>query len=175
MNKVLSTLLSASISGTLLSVLLLLLKPLIRNRVSKAFSYYIWILVLLRLVLPFGYTIDLSGIPQFFANADAQSYTTSAGAVRNASDRMPNAAGKTEQQSSDNPTNSETEGLPTARPAADSGLDFWELLKANLFYIWLAGAIVSLCWYATAYIVFSRKILHSFTAPHEEDLAVFQK
>lgn len=129
----------------------------------------------MRLVLPFGYTIDLSGIPQFFANADAQSYTTSAGAVRNASDRMPNAAGKTEQQSSDNPTNSETEGLPTARPAADSGLDFWELLKANLFYIWLAGAIVSLCWYATAYIVFSRKILHSFTAPHEEDLAVFQK
>ncbi len=48
-------------------------------------------------------------------------------------------------------------------------------MRANLFYIWLAGAILSLCWYAIEYTVFSRKLSRSFEVPHDDDLTVFKK
>lgn len=61
MSNMLLTVLMLSLSGSLLTLVLFVLKPLLKNRVSKAFSYYIWLLVLLRLVLPFGYGVNLSG------------------------------------------------------------------------------------------------------------------
>ncbi|HHX54057.1 MAG TPA: hypothetical protein GX704_04025 [Clostridiales bacterium] len=82
MNNILLTILSVSVSGSVLSLLVFLLKPLIKNRVSKAFSYYIWILALLRLVFPFGYNVSIFEIPQLFADAGVQSYTTTVGDVQ---------------------------------------------------------------------------------------------
>lgn len=59
MATVFTTVLSVSLSGAILALLLFALKPVLRNRISKAFSYYIWMLVLLRLLIPFGYGISL--------------------------------------------------------------------------------------------------------------------
>lgn len=44
--------LSLSLSGTVLIVLLLLSRPLYRDRLSKRWQYYIWLIVILRLLLP---------------------------------------------------------------------------------------------------------------------------
>ena len=177
MNSILLTILSVSVSGSVLSLLIFLLKPLMKNRVSKAFSYYIWILVLLRLVFPFGYHVSIPEIPQQFSNAGLPSYTTPAGNVQVSPDTMPNTAehlpdGNTNiAASADNPVDSGNENLP----ATGDRFDLWGLAGANLFYIWLAGAIVSLCWYAISYTVFSRKLSYSFEVPNEDDLAVFMK
>jgi beta-lactamase regulating signal transducer with metallopeptidase domain len=46
---------SLSISGSILALLLFALKPFIKHRVSKFAQYLIWIVVLLRLVLPFSF------------------------------------------------------------------------------------------------------------------------
>jgi beta-lactamase regulating signal transducer with metallopeptidase domain len=180
MNSMLLTILSVSVSGSVLSLLIFLLKPLIKNRVSKAFSYYIWILVLLRLVFPFGYHVSIPEIPQQFASAGLQGYITPAENVQVSPDTMPNTAGQTQHPpdgntniaaSGDNPADSGNENLP----ATGNRFDLWGLVGANLFYIWLAGAIVSLCWYAISYTVFSREISRSFEVPDDDDLAVFRK
>ena len=61
MNELLKIILSLSVSGTILIVLLLLLKPLYQNRLSKRWQYYIWLLVIVRLLLPLTPQTSLIG------------------------------------------------------------------------------------------------------------------
>jgi len=180
MNNLLLTILSVSVSGSVLSLLIFLLRPLIKDRVSKAFLYYIWLLVLLRLVFPFGYNFSIPGTSQLFTGAGMQSAATSAVDGRTSSDTI--SDGQTGLQSDGNteaPASGDSgdKNLPTtaAIPATGNSPDFWGLVKENLFYVWLAGSIGSFCWFATVYILFSRKLSRSFVAPHSDDLAVFKK
>ena len=53
MNEFMKVLLSLSISGTLLLLLLLGLKRLYQNKFSRHWQYYIWIIVAFRFLLPF--------------------------------------------------------------------------------------------------------------------------
>ena len=53
MSEFIKILLSLSVSGALLLLLILGLKPLYKNRFSKRWQYYIWIIVALRFLLPF--------------------------------------------------------------------------------------------------------------------------
>ncbi len=53
MNEFMKILLSLSVSGALLLLFILGLKPLYKSRFSKRWQYYIWIIVALRFLLPF--------------------------------------------------------------------------------------------------------------------------
>ena len=54
MNEIFLIILSLSISGSLIALLLLLLRPIIKDRLSKIWQYYIFLIVIIRLLLPFG-------------------------------------------------------------------------------------------------------------------------
>lgn len=53
-NPIFQTVLSMSLSGTLLILVLLLGRRLWKKKLSRQWQYYIWLVVLLRLFLPFG-------------------------------------------------------------------------------------------------------------------------
>jgi len=53
MNGVVRVVLSMSFSASLLIVLLVLLRPLWANRLSRRWQYYVWLIAVLRLLLPF--------------------------------------------------------------------------------------------------------------------------
>ena len=53
MNEFIKILLSLSVSGTLLLLLILGLKQFCKNIFSRRWQYYIWIIVALRFLLPF--------------------------------------------------------------------------------------------------------------------------
>lgn len=57
-----------SLSGTLLIVLLFLLKPLFRDRISKRCQYYMWMIVIMRLLVPF--TLPVSPVNTLFQEVD---------------------------------------------------------------------------------------------------------
>lgn len=61
MNELLKILLSLSISGTLLFLVLALSKRLFKNKISKIWQYYIWLIVVARFLLPFTPEINLVG------------------------------------------------------------------------------------------------------------------
>lgn len=61
MNTVMKIFLSMSCSGSLLILVLLLGKRFLKDRISRQWQYYIWLVVVLRLLLPFGPEIDLLG------------------------------------------------------------------------------------------------------------------
>ncbi|WP_434692172.1 M56 family metallopeptidase [Hungatella sp. SB206] len=68
MNEILKIVLSLSLSGSLLILVLLLCKPLFRNRISKRWQYYIWLVVIARLLLPF--TPETSPVSTLFQQID---------------------------------------------------------------------------------------------------------
>ena len=70
MLELFKTILSLSLSGTLLILLLLLCRPLYRNRLSKRWQYYIWLLVIARLLFPI--TPKTSLIGNLFKQAEQQ-------------------------------------------------------------------------------------------------------
>ncbi len=68
MNELLKIILSLSLSGSILILALLLLRPLCRNRMSWRWQYYIWLLVIARLLLPL--TPDTSVTGNLFRQAE---------------------------------------------------------------------------------------------------------
>lgn len=52
MNSIFLVLLSMSVSGSILVLLLLALKPIIKGRFSQTWQYYIWLIIILRFLLP---------------------------------------------------------------------------------------------------------------------------
>ena len=61
MNVALKIFLSMSFSGGLLILALLLGKRFLKDKISRQWQYYIWLIVLLRLLLPFGPEVSLMG------------------------------------------------------------------------------------------------------------------
>ena len=61
MNAILKILLSMSCSGSILILALLGGKRLFKDRMSRQWQYYVWLIVILRLLLPFGLEINLMG------------------------------------------------------------------------------------------------------------------
>lgn len=61
MNTVFKIFLSMSFSGSLLILVLLLGKRLLRDKISRQWQYYIWLVVIFRLLLPFGAKVSLLG------------------------------------------------------------------------------------------------------------------
>ena len=61
MNVALKIFLSMSVSGSLLILALLLGKRFVKNKISRQWQYYIWLVVVLRLLLPFGPKVSLMG------------------------------------------------------------------------------------------------------------------
>lgn len=102
MNELLKIILSLSLSGSILILALLFLRPLCRNRMSWRWQYYIWLLVIARLLLPF--TPDTSVTGNLFRQAeirilkiaDAASPLTDKAAGISPENNMDNAARQNE-------------------------------------------------------------------------------
>ncbi len=181
MSNMLLTVLMLSLSGSLLTLVLFVLKPLLKNRVSKAFSYYIWLLVLLRLVLPFGYGVNLSGFMPL-ENGEAGNIISESNGGQSTAPGLQAAP----IQPAAMPDNEDTNGIssndindltPTNDTPADAtgSFNLFGLLKDNSMLLWLTGVFVSICWYSFAYASFTRRIYRFSTTPHEDDIAVFKQ
>jgi beta-lactamase regulating signal transducer with metallopeptidase domain len=88
MNETIKLILSLSISGSILAVIIFAIKPFIKHRLSKAFQYYIWIVVLLRLIMPFSF--DGSIMNYMFYNDKTAVDISAQGAVKAVADRSDN-------------------------------------------------------------------------------------
>lgn len=173
MDNVFASVLRVSVSGAALTLLLILLKPLLKNRVPKAFSYYIWILALLRLALPFGYSVNLPELPQLLPSVGAPLDAEPAVPDGRLPELVPEAGGAGESEYAD-AGNTALDGSAGAQDTIGTWAGLWKTLRGSLALVWLAGVLLGLGWHAAAYAVFYRKLTRSFVPPHAEDLAVFQ-
>ena len=61
MNDILKVFISMSLSGSLLILALLVLRHFLKSKISRQWQYYIWLIVIARLLLPFAPDTNLLG------------------------------------------------------------------------------------------------------------------
>ncbi len=61
MNELVKFILSLSLSGSILAIVFLLSKTVLKNRISKKVQYYILIIILIRFIVPFSFSSNDSG------------------------------------------------------------------------------------------------------------------
>ena len=127
MSEFIKILLSLSVSGALLLLLILGLKPLYKNKFSKRWQYYIWIVVALRFLLPF--TPDTTIIGSLFEKFD----TT---AITNEIPTNPNVPVPADTG------NSKAEPIQTNREITTAAMREPVDKYVCLFFIWSALALV---------------------------------
>ncbi len=127
MNEFMKILLSLSVSGTLLLLLILGLKPLYKNKFSRRWQYYIWIIVALRFLLPF--TPNTTIVGSLFAKFDTATIT-------NESSTIPNSPVFV------NEDNRKTESMQTNRDIAPVAMREPFNIYVCLFFIWSVLALV---------------------------------
>ena len=127
MNEFIKILLSLSVSGALLLLLILGLKPLYKNRFSRRWQYYIWIVVALRFLLPF--TPDTTIIGSLFEKFDTAAITNEIPTTPNVP--VPADTG-----------NSKAEPIQTNREITTAAMREPVDKYVCLFFIWSALALV---------------------------------
>ena len=127
MNEFIKILLSLSVSGALLLLLILGLKPLYKNKFSKRWQYYIWIVVALRFLLPF--TPDTTIIGSLFEKFDTA-------AITNEIPTNPNVPVPADTG------NSKAEPIQTNREITTAAMREPFNKYVCLFFIWSALALV---------------------------------
>ena len=154
MNMVLKVFLSMSFSGALLILALFYGERFLKHKISRQWQYYIWLIVILRLLLPFGPETNLMGktyqavdeaITQNTSLSEAQEPVNAPGNV------LPPAVGS--EPDNEN-TNSPVEELVTAHPLKD----ITSLMINHIWLIWLMVALGMLIRKVTIYQGFIRYI-----------------
>lgn len=154
MNMVLKVFLSMSFSGALLILALFYGERFLKHKISRQWQYYIWLIVILRLLLPFGPETNLMG-KTYQAVDEAITQNTSLSETQrpvNASGNiLPPAVGL--EPDNEN-TNSPVEELVTAHPLKD----ITSLMINHIWLIWLMVALGMLIRKVTIYQGFIRYI-----------------
>ncbi len=157
MNEFMKVVLSLSVSGALLLLLIFVLKPLYKNRFSRRWQYYIWMIVALRFLLPL--TPDITIVGSLFEKLDRTAVTSEIPGTQN--EFVP-----------ENTDNSETKPIQTKKDIAgtamgeslrsDSSLGFiiteFGQFTAGLFFIWSVLTLILFVRKITIYQTFTRYI-----------------
>lgn len=149
MNAVLKLFLSMSCSGALLILVLFFGKRFLKDKISRQWQYYIWLIVIIRFLLPIGIEINLMGktyqaIDQAVTQEAALSQQLPSAAIQDSA----SVAGSVQK------TTAPTETLTVAQPFQE----VISLLVSHIWLIWLAVALGMLIRKVTIYQSFVRYI-----------------
>jgi beta-lactamase regulating signal transducer with metallopeptidase domain len=144
MNEIIKLILSLSLSGSILAIIILALKPFVKHKLSKSIQYYIWLIVLLRLVLPFS--LEGSIMNNVFYGEKTTIDISSPGTVLSidAVNKSINESNKSTDSSSLLPgvDGNLADGFYDAD--ADHNRYFRDLFIQYVLYLWITGVIITL-------------------------------
>lgn len=153
LSETIKLILSLSLSGSILAIFIYMLKPLIKNKLSKTIQYIIWIIVLLRLIIPFS--IEINAMNYLFSNKPEKNIQTQI-AVDKIKDITHNQFTA--------PIITNTSKVVSNTVNNSTIVTIKELLNQYLIYIWLLGAISIFLFNVFIYIKFL-KIIHLNNMP----------
>lgn len=176
MSSILWTLLAVSASGSVLTLILFLVKPFIRESVSKAFLYYVWIVVLLRLIIPVGIPITMPNATRIFTSNEPTIQSTSDNISEPHHNYELDASGfENTIPNADTSVIASDELLPDATTSnIDSKAHNAINWNSVIIAIWLGGATLCLALNLVSYFIYSRQLIKSFVACDAKDLEVLK-
>lgn len=149
MGEGLKVLASLSLSGSLVIAVLLLLRPLLRCRVSRRWQYYVWLIAVFRLLLPLS--PECSPMGALFQETEPPPAAQAAAVSAPEWDPVPPESSPPAEPA--NPARTETPAVSRTQAA----VPLPDMAQA-LVLLWLAGALVLLVWKLTSFRSFSRCI-----------------
>ncbi|MCI8704775.1 MAG: peptidase, M56 family protein, partial [Anaerotignum sp.] len=160
MNAISKIFLSMSVSGSLLILTLLLGKRLLKDKISRQWQYYIWLVVVFRLLFPFGPEVSLMG-KAYQAVDRAISQTAPLPPQQQSPQNAPggNFAPAVGAEQHNETVNSLADDVTTAYSLQDIG----KLLINHIWLVWLATALGLLIRKITIYQGFVRYIRAGLT------------
>ncbi len=153
MLEFLKLLLSLSISGTTLILFLFLLKGFIKNKISKKWQYYIWLIVIARLLIPF--TPGMSLINQGFHKMDFTETIVRSRPAKVLLSQEDKTFNQVKQES--DPVRIE-ENLLTQKESILSTVNWNVIIQLSLIIVWLAVALILFIYRVYTYHRFIRYI-----------------
>lgn len=162
MNETIKLLLSLSLSGSILGILVFALKPFIKYRVSRTIQYYLWIIVLLRLVVPFSFEDSIMN-DVFYDNKSLREIGNQA--------IVSSTEGINENtiNFSSLPNTQENITSGVHNDDADSTRYFMDILNQYAIYIWLFGVLVVLTINLVGYIRFLKYLKLGYRSATNEE------
>lgn len=146
------TLISMSLSGAIVTVVLLVMKPLTRKHLSQRWQYYVWLLVVLRLLLPLAPTVTVpSGTLPSVLTRSTSSVATLAPTTTTPVDTVPGTSLPTGEPATS------TETSPQTLPATTGVGTTWPV-STLLLLIWAIGALAVMIWNIAGYTRFKRTV-----------------
>ncbi|MDE7221262.1 MAG: M56 family metallopeptidase [Oscillospiraceae bacterium] len=155
MTEGLTIILSLSLSGSAVISLIWLLEKLVRGRAGRRWGYYIWLIAVLRLLLPLAPAGSPAGELAVRAERTAVQAIAAPASGETGADQTPEGTG--------GPARREPEEPSRLRELGTAALE-------NLWLIWLAGALVLAVRKATAYQGFVRYVRAGWTAAEDPAL-----
>ncbi|HEY9062790.1 MAG TPA: M56 family metallopeptidase [Pseudobacteroides sp.] len=170
MNDVIKLVLSLSLSGSILALIILAVKPLIRHKVSKTMQYLLWIVVIFRFLVPFSFESSIVNELFYKSNATNNGASSMRTIIEKTniekinpdlhhSNNFPKAYDLSDISISSSQPNSNEK---SAAGTADSKFNFIDMLK-DIFYkysmlIWILGIMFFLSYNLTGYLRFLKQI-----------------
>ena len=169
-------LLSLTLSGSVLALLLLALRYVLLKKMPSTVYYYAWLLVLLRFVLP------LPGlVPVERAEQELSLPAISAASIPQAEQaRQPVQTLPPEGYVQPAPVSAGTvEAEPTVQPApaqAPTSVKNYVNFKSSAFWsaVWAVGATISFAWVLASYMLFTARVRRSLSGATAEDRRVYR-
>lgn len=167
MSEIIKLILSLSLSGSILAVIIFALKPLIKNRLSKSIQYYIWLVVLIRLVMPFSF--ETSIMNRAFYKDNTKTEITVPIGMNNTTQPIQNItpAAKTQERASNE--------FKVQATTSKKSLNVMAFLRNNLIYIWLIGALIALLGDIFGYARFLEHMRKSNKKAEEREIELLNK
>ena len=179
----LEMLLSLSIAGSVLALLLMLLRRALGRRIPSTFYYYAWLLVLLRFVLPVPGLLRLQRpvTPQPAPTAQVQhplrEDTPRPAVTFVPAQPVPSRGEGQEIRQEPIPTVSEREQVQTQSPGAPVDQEkpgFALSLTQLLGLIWCAGAMGRILFDTVGYLRFSQALNRTLRPSREQEQTIFE-
>ncbi|MDE7340915.1 MAG: M56 family metallopeptidase [Lachnospiraceae bacterium] len=185
MNRLFLSILSLSLSAALVGMLILLIRPLTGRYFSRKWNYYIWFLVIIRLLLPIHFTAALPGGLTFHLHSTGwktAGETALQAAESETGEASEEAAGKLMEEVSEGAAgkpmenaSEEAAGKPALEASEETvgemaegnteGTGYREPAAVRILFltaeiVWILGAVTALClklWNYHCYIAFIKK------------------
>ena len=165
MSDLMKIVLMLSLSGTALAAFLALLRRGLKNRLPHGLFYYLWLLVLLRLIVPVA--LPVPGLELTLPEPGPIEQTVEI------DPELITAIQQTQNQLPPGTTDDQWEIVTVHGAVLDNGLPMpsaptkteprtpwyepvWDFLRENFLYIWLTGAALHFLWFAVSYFRFCR-------------------
>lgn len=159
MESIFKTILVTSLYASIVGILILIIKTILRNRISPKWHYIIWLVLVLKLIVPFGPGSIMSlfnTVPQVSQNIDfSHDYETYHKSVE--SFRL------------DNPE------IPFGMQVKDTTLSIAAVAEKVLPYVWVIGAAAVLGWLLYTNFSLYKKVRKNSTSVPERLYSILEK